>query len=59
MSPRQVSSEYRNQEQRTLIGFGIFYKDSDNNLDCLNVDLISKKQRKAVLTRSMLLGNFI
>jgi len=44
MSPRQVSSEYRNQEQRTLIGFGIFYKDSNNNIECLNVDLVSKNQ---------------
>ncbi len=41
MSPRQVSSEYRNQEQRTLIGFGVFYKDSNNNLECLNIDLVS------------------
>ncbi len=44
MSPRQVSSEYRNQEQRTLIGFGIFYKHSNNNIECLNVDLVSKNQ---------------
>ncbi len=41
MSPKQVSSEYRNQEQRTLIGFGIFYKDTKDNLECLNVDLVS------------------
>ncbi len=44
MSPRQVSSEYRNQEQRTLIGFGVFYKDSNNNLECLNIDLVSNIQ---------------
>lgn len=44
MSPRQVSSEYRNQEQRTLIGFGIFYRDTCNKLECLNIDLISNNQ---------------
>ncbi len=41
MSPRQVSGEYRNQEQRTLIGFGIFLKNSNDELECMNVDLIS------------------
>ena len=44
MSPRQVSSEYRKQEQRTLIGFGIFYKNEDDDLKCFNLDLISKNQ---------------
>ncbi len=41
MSPRQVSGEYRNQEQRTLIGFGIFYKNSVDELEWINIDLIS------------------
>lgn len=44
MSPNQVSQEYRNQQQRTLIGFGIFYKDSQNELECLNIDLVSNNQ---------------
>jgi len=42
MSPRQVSSEYRNQEQRSLIGFGIFYRNDNGIVDCLNIDLVSK-----------------
>ena len=44
MSPRQVSQEYRKQEQRTLLGFGVFYKDSQNELECLNIDLVSNNQ---------------
>ncbi len=41
MSPRQVSGEYRNQEQRTLIGFGVFFKNSFNELECINIDILS------------------
>lgn len=44
MSPRQVSKEFRLQEQRTLLGFGVFYRDSENELECLNIDLISNNQ---------------
>ena len=44
MSPNQVSQEFRKQKQRTLIGFGIFYKDSHNELNCLNIDLVSNNQ---------------
>ncbi len=44
MSPRQVSGEYRNQEQRTLIGFGIYYKDENNSLLSINIDLVSNNQ---------------
>ena len=47
MSPRQVSKEFRLQEQRTLIGFGIFYKNANGHLDCLNVDLVSNNQGQA------------
>lgn len=47
MSPRQVSKEFRNQEQRTLIGFGIFYRDANYELDCLNIDLVSNNQGQA------------
>jgi len=39
MSPRQVNGELRSQEQRTLIGFGLFYK-KDNRIQCLNIDLV-------------------
>lgn len=41
MSPRQVSYEYREQQQRTLIGFGLFYKNSTGQLQSMNIDLIS------------------
>lgn len=44
MSPRQVSSEYRKQETRTLIGFGIFHRDSNDIVKCLNVDLVSNNK---------------
>ncbi len=43
MSPRQVSGEFRLQEQRTLIGFGIFYKENEK-IQCLNIDLVSNNQ---------------
>ena len=44
MSPRQVSREFREQQQRTLIGFGIFYINHFGELDCLNIDLVSNNQ---------------
>ncbi len=47
MSPRQVSQEYRNQQQRTLIGFGIYYKNNNDNIECLNIDLVSNNQGQA------------
>ena len=39
MSPRQTSEEYRLQQQRSLIGFGVYYK-LNGNLKCINVDLV-------------------
>ena len=42
MSPRQISSEYRDQEQRSLIGFGVFYRNENGSVDCINIDLVSK-----------------
>ena len=36
-----MSSEYRNQEQRTLIGFGVYFKNSSDKLECINIDLVS------------------
>lgn len=47
MSPRQVSKEFRKQEQRTLIGFGIFYRDENDELDYLNINLVSNNQGQA------------
>lgn len=44
MSPRQVSYEYRSQEQRTLIGYGVYYRNLNGDLECLNVDLVSLMQ---------------
>ena len=41
MSPRQVSYEYREQQQRTLLGFGLFYKDKNGDLQSKNINLIS------------------
>jgi hypothetical protein len=43
MSPRQVSGEYRRQEQRTLIGFGVYHKINEV-VHCLNIDLVSNNQ---------------
>lgn len=41
MSPRQISEEYRQQQQRSLIGFGIYFK-VDQSIKCINVDLVSE-----------------
>ncbi len=43
MSPRQVSEEFRLQEQRTLLGFGVFYTENGKS-QCLNIDLVSNNQ---------------
>ncbi len=43
MSPRQVSEEFRLQEQRTLLGFGVFYTENGKS-KCLNIDLVSNNQ---------------
>ena len=40
MSPRQVSREFYNQQQRSVLGFGIYYNENDV-IKCINVDLIS------------------
>ena len=41
MGPRQVSSEFREQQQRTLLGFGVYYKNGNNELKYVNIDLVS------------------
>ncbi len=43
MSPRQVSGEYRKQEQRTLVGFGVYHKTNEG-VNCMNIDLVSNNQ---------------
>ncbi|CAF0988080.1 unnamed protein product [Brachionus calyciflorus] len=43
MSPRQTSSEYREQKSRTCLGFGIYYK-KNNETKLMNIDLISSFQ---------------
>ena len=40
LSPRQVSKEFYNQQQRSLIGFGVYYREKDR-IRCMNVDMIS------------------
>ena len=40
MSPRQISEEFYNQKQRTLLGFGIYNRVS-NGIKCLNINIIS------------------
>ncbi|CAF1115489.1 unnamed protein product, partial [Brachionus calyciflorus] len=40
MSPRQTSLEYRNQKTRTLLGFGIYFKE-ENLTESINIDLVS------------------
>ena len=40
MSPRQISSEYYNQKQRTILGFGLYYREAAKT-KCLNIDIIS------------------
>jgi len=41
MGPRQISQEFYSQEQRTLLGFCCFYKDSNNNIQKKYFDIIS------------------
>ncbi|CAF1001538.1 unnamed protein product [Brachionus calyciflorus] len=41
MSPRQISREYRKQQQRTLLGFGIYHRDDNNLIKLINVDIIA------------------
>lgn len=45
MSPRKVSLEYRKQQTRTLLGFGVYYNENDS-IKCYNIDLISSFQEE-------------
>jgi hypothetical protein len=40
MSPRQPSREFYDRKQRSILGFGVFYKEH-GSLKCKNVDFIS------------------
>ncbi len=48
MSPRQPSDEYRKQQLRSLIGFGIYFKDQDQKIKCINVDLVGGYSSKSL-----------
>ncbi|CAF1001902.1 unnamed protein product, partial [Brachionus calyciflorus] len=50
LSPRQNSGEYYNQQQRNLLGFGIYFMNADKKIDCINYDLIYKGNQKASTT---------
>ena len=42
LSPRQVSSEYYNQVSRSLLGFGIYFVDEqENRIKLINFNIIS------------------
>jgi hypothetical protein len=41
MSPRQISREFYNQQYRTILGFGLYYRNMSNKIECLNIDLVS------------------
>jgi hypothetical protein len=40
MSPRQPSREFYDRKQRSILGFGVYYKEN-GSLKCKNIDLIS------------------
>ena len=40
MSPRQIGQEYYNQQQRTVLGFGLYHREN-KKVTCINVDIIS------------------
>ena len=49
MSPRQISKEFYKQQQRNILGFGIYYKNN-NKLECINIDIISDVQEQSGFT---------
>ena len=40
LSPRQINSEFYNQKQRIVLGFGIYYA-FNSKIHCVNFDIIS------------------
>ena len=46
LTPRQVSREYYNQQQRSLIGFGLYYREHEK-VKCINIDLISSNLKQS------------
>ena len=50
MGPQQVSSDYYDQQQRALFGFGIYYLDhSSNKIPCINFDVVSENLKQDAL----------
>lgn len=43
LSPVQISKEFYAQKQRTLLGFGVYFRNKDDQLDYINFDIISDK----------------
>ncbi len=39
--PRQTNLTYYSQKQKSMLGFGLYYKDDNNQMKTMNVDLIS------------------
>lgn len=40
LGPRQCSTDYYNQVQRSFLGFGIYFVDEFENIKCLNMDVV-------------------
>ena len=43
--PRNVSGDFYVEQQRSFIGFGVYYKDEANKLQCLNMDVVFNHNR--------------
>lgn len=41
LSPRQISSEYYEQQERSCLGFGVYFVNDENIIECINFDVIS------------------
>jgi len=50
LSPRQISSEFYAQQQRSLLGFCVFYKDDYNNLESIYFDIVSDCLKQSAYT---------
>jgi hypothetical protein len=50
MSPRQISSEFYSQKQRSFLGFCVFYRDKNNILQSIYFDIISDCLKQTAYT---------
>lgn len=41
LSPVQISKEFYSQKQRSLLGFGVYFRNENNQIDYINFDIIS------------------